>query len=97
METVGVLFHRDCLQNLAVVDLRRQRQLHQDAMDLRAAIEFGYLCQNRLLGRIRRKLVDFGLKSHFAASPDLVAHVNLRSRIVADENYGEAWRDARLL
>jgi len=62
-------------------------QLHQDAVDLRILIQFFDLRQHRLLRNDRGIRVHLGIQPDFAAGPDLVSHVDLRSGIVADQDH----------
>ena len=40
MESVNIFFRRDGEQRLFAVHLRRERHLHEDAVDFRAAVQF---------------------------------------------------------
>ena len=52
MEAVHVFVGRDRLDHLVRVDLRRQRQLHQDAVDARIRVEFGNARQHAAFGNV---------------------------------------------
>ena len=90
MEAVDVLFGLDRLDHLLGVDLRRQRQLHEDAVDLRIGIELADDVQELGLARRRRQRMVEGAHPRLEGVADLVADVDLARRVVADENDGEA-------
>jgi hypothetical protein len=76
------------------LDMRRQRQLHEDAVDVGVRVERANAIEQRLLIHVCAKLVNFGMQSDFVARTNLVAHVNLRSRVIASDDYGEPRCDA---
>ena len=81
---------------LLAVDLLGQRQLHQDAVDVRIGVELGDELEQHLLGRVLGKLVLERLHADLDGLRGLVAHVDLACRILADEHHGEPGREAVL-
>ena len=68
------------------VDMRRQRQLHQDAVDGRIDVQGIDQRQHLLLrGRTGQVVRDAG-DAGTLARPLLVAHIHRRGRIVADQD-----------
>src|SRR5882724_4802617 len=45
MKAIDVFIRRNCLQDFFRVDMRRERQLHQDAMNLVILVELVHQCQ----------------------------------------------------
>ncbi len=86
MESIDVLGRINRHQNLLRVHLRGQRQLHQDPVDVVAAVEIfdqgQQLCRGGRFGRSQLLAV----KADFLAGFDLAPHVNLRRRVVPDEH-----------
>jgi hypothetical protein len=67
-----------------------QRQLHQDAVDGRVGIQLGDLVEHHLLVDITVVNDLFGMHADGQAAIDLVLHVNLGSRVFADQNDHQA-------
>ncbi len=72
------------------VDLRRQRQLHEDAVHLRVGVEACHERQHLGLARRGRQRVIEGAHARLESLAPLVAHVDAARRMVADEHDGEA-------
>ena len=94
VKTVHILGRRDRLDDLLRVDVRRQRQLNQDAVNRRVIVQrldarqqFGFQHVGRVALQHRMQAVVF-------ASLDLVAHIHLAGRAVADQHHGQSRRDA---
>ena len=89
METVDVLRGIDEAQYLFGVDRGRQRELDEDAVDLRAAVvvvDLRHHLQGGGRSRQRRRLV---IQAQLLAGPGLAPNVDGRSGIVADEQHAE--------
>ncbi len=100
MEAVDVLQRIDGFGDAFLGDLLRQRQLHQDAVDRRILIERSDERDELGFRRRRRQVVRERAHPGRVGRSPLVAHVDLRSGVVADQHHGEpgwrmAGRDAR--
>ena len=87
---VHVLAGGDRFDHLRRVDVLRQRHLHEDAVDGRVRVQRGDAVQQRLLGEIGFVLFQHRVEAHVAARLDLVAHVDVAGRVVADDDHGQA-------
>ena len=97
MEGVDVLQRIDGLEHPRLVDLLRQRQLHQDAVDRRVAVQpvdQGRAARRSVVSAGGRWswLVDAGLLAGLL----LVAHVDLAGRILAHQHGRQTGRHAGL-
>ena len=63
-------------------------------MDRRVAVELFDAPDDRLFAGIGGKFVRLGMQADFAARLDLVAHVQARRRIIADDDDCQPRRDA---
>ena len=94
MKAVDVLGRIDGGDHLLRVDLRRQRELHQDAVHGRIGVEPADQREQLGLGRGRRQpMIE---RPHAAADGHLhlAADIDLARRIVADQHDREPGRDA---
>ena len=94
METVHVLVRINQRQHARFVQMLRQRQLHQNAMNGRVPVQ---LAHRVLQLRLRAALVepdDGGADARLDAGILLVAHVYLTGGILADKHHREVRRDA---
>ena len=96
MKAVDILGRRDGLDHLARVDLRRQRQLHQDAMHGRVLVQPLDQLQQLGFGRRRRQFVERRAHIGRGGLGGLAAHIDFARRIVADEHHGQPRLDAVL-
>ncbi|MCY1298164.1 hypothetical protein D9M70_476370 [compost metagenome] len=87
MESVDVLQRIDRLQHVGFIDMRRQRQLHEDAVHTAVGIEAADKCQQVSFDSVCRQLVFKGTDAAFLSTQHLVAHVDLARRILADQHY----------
>ena len=93
MKAIDVLRRIDRADHRVAVERRRQRQLHEDAVDGGIRVE---LCDERHqlgLRRGGRQLVIANVDVRLARRLRLAAHVDGRCRIVADEHDRERRRD----
>ena len=94
MEAVDVLVRRDRLEQPLGIDVLRQGQLDQDAVDVVARVQLGdqrqHLVSRNALGRRQHLAED----TQFPAGLYLAANVDLRCRHLADENDRETRNDA---
>ncbi|MPN34500.1 hypothetical protein SDC9_181994 [bioreactor metagenome] len=94
MEAIHVLGGRDGLDDLVVVNVLGQRQLHQDAVDARVVVQRFHAGQQFGLGHRRFVLFQHGMKARFLAGLYLVAHVDLRRLVVTHQNHRQTRRDS---
>jgi len=93
VEAVHVLGGVDGAQHLGGIDPVRQRQLHQDAMHRRVAVQAVHQRQQLRLGRVVRQAVLKGRHAGGRRLAVLVADIDGACRIVADQHHGEAGPD----
>jgi hypothetical protein len=86
MEAVDVLCGIDCAQHLVGIDLGRQRQLDEYAVDGIVTIECRYKLKKFCLGRIDWEAMLKGRHAGFQCLLRLRSNIDLACRIVADEN-----------
>ena len=72
------------------IDVRGQRKLDEDAVDLVAGVEGATSVEQFLGGDARGRRVHLAVDAELAAGFDLAADVNLRGGDFADEDDGEA-------
>ena len=97
MKRVDVLRRAHGQQHAVRIDLRRQRQLHQDAVDRLVLVQLGDQLE-QLVGRgARRQAVQLAFDADRLARLALVADVDFAGRIVAHEHRGQARHDAVVL
>ena len=97
MEAVDVLGRRDGLDHLARVDLRRQRQLHENAVNGRVLVQPLDQLQQLDLGGRCRQLEEQRAHIGGGGLGGLAAHIDFARRIVAHEGDCEPGLDAMLL
>jgi len=85
VEAVHVFFRRYSKKNFVGVDLRRQRQLHQDAIDFRTRIQGADQTQQFVGGYRRGQRNGFVVDAQFPGSFCLAANVDFGCGVVADE------------
>ena len=77
-----------------VVDVCGQRQLDQDAVDAGVVVQRLDTGQQFGLGHRGIVLLQHRMKARVLAGLDLVAHIDLGGRVVADQDHGQAGRGA---
>ncbi len=97
MKAVDVLARIDAIYHGVRVEVRRQRQLDQDAVNLRIAIQLLDQGNQFCLCRRRRQIVVARTKADMRTSAALVAHVDGRCRLVADQDNGKPGHGQPLL
>ena len=100
MKAVDVLARVDALGHSLRIDLLRQRQLDQDPVHRRVGIQLVDQRQQLVFRRVGRQVVRKRQHVRGFGEFALVAHVDLRGRVFADQHDGEpgprqARRDAR--
>jgi hypothetical protein len=86
MEPVHVLGGGDCLDDDTFVDVVRQRNLHEDAVDRLVRVELADQAQQLRLRRGVGQVVAHRHEPALLAGGALVSDVDLRGRVVADEH-----------
>ena len=74
--------------------MRGQRQLHQDAVNRRVVVQRLDARQQFGFGHIGGIALQHGMQAVVFAGLDLVAHIHLAGRAVADQHHGQAGCDA---
>lgn len=94
METVDIFRGIDGFEDALGIHLRRERELDEDAVDVVAPIQFFDEGDEigSLHARRRRKLKTF--QTELRARRDFALHVDVRCRIIASQNGGQARLDA---
>ena len=95
MESVYVFGRIDRQQDLLGVDVRGQRQLHQDAVDFVAAVQAGDEREQFFGSHAFGGRVLFAVEADFLGTLHLAAHVDLRRGVVPDQHHGEPGTHAR--
>ncbi len=92
MEAIDVLARVDAIDQHVRIDVRRQRQLHEDAVDLRIGVEF--VDQRGEFGLCRRcrQVVIARAETDVLAGTALVANVYSGSSIISDQHNGQPRR-----
>ena len=94
MQTIDVLVGGNALYHRQLRQLGRQGQLHEDAVDARIGIEPVDKREHGGGAAVGRECIFLGAYPDFVAGLDLVAHINLRRGIVADQHRRESGRHA---
>ncbi len=92
MRTIDVFFRRHAGRHAASVDVRRQRGLDKNAVDLRPLVQAAKDGEQIALRDAGGRSDFFAVNAQFAASFFFMADVDLGRRIVADEHHGETGR-----
>ncbi len=87
MEAVHILVRTDRVDHLPFVDLPRQRQLNQNAMHRRVAIQSLHQRQQLALGRISRQLVLERVHTRGHGLLALVQDIHRARRILTDQHH----------
>jgi hypothetical protein len=92
MKAIDVLVGADRLDDLRPVDVIWQWQLDEDAVDVVVGVELVDEVEKLRLARARGEVVRARDEADFLAGEALVAHVDARRVVVADEDDGEPGR-----
>jgi hypothetical protein len=95
MKAVDVLCGRNSGQHLHGIDVLRQRQLNENAVNGGIIVELLDNRQNIGLGCFGRQLVLPRIHADFDRLLRLVGHIDLGGRVFAHQNDGEARESAR--
>src|SRR6185312_7069627 len=96
LEAIHVLAGVDAVDQRVLVDVLRQRRLHQDAVDGRIGVELVDQREQFFLRRAARQVVVEGSEADLVAGLALVAHVHRRGGVVAHQHHSEARRGMAL-
>src|SRR5690606_18913286 len=88
MEAVYILVWTNALEQLRRIQMPRQRQLYEDAINKRIFIELVDQRQQLFLLGLGWQVMRRGFEADFLAVPALVRHIYLRGRIGTYENHG---------
>ena len=92
MEAVDVLFGGEGVDDLLFVDVARQRELDEDAVDARIPVEPVDDAEEFGFGDVAAISERLGVDAHFEGGFLLAAHVRGRGGVVAHEDDAEARR-----
>ena len=76
------------------VERGRERQLDQNAVDARVPVERLHPLEDFVFAGVRAQGVQFGIDARFLAGAHLVAHIEARRGIVADQHHRESGAQA---
>jgi len=96
VKAIHVLERADGLQHAVCVDMRRQWQLHEDAVDRAVAVEPAYKGQQVRLGGVGGQAMFQRVDAHFLGTQHLVAHIHLAGGICPHQHNGQARLHAAL-
>ena len=97
METIDIFVWIHRQQDLGFVDVWRQGQLHQNAVDLRIFVHLLDQRYQGLLSGIRRQTVVIRENADFAAGAFFRGHIGSRGRIVPNQNHTQTGDNAPVL
>ena len=97
MKSVDIFFRRHCLDDHSLINMPWQWQLHQNSIRLLVLIQIAnYFAQ--LFGRCRFRQINLpGTQSNFSTCTNLIANVNDRSVIIANQHGCQTRLDAALV
>ena len=93
-EAVDILSRIDRQGDPVFVDMRRQRQLHDETVDILVRIQFGDPAEQFFLARVRFHPHHGGVETDLVAIPDLVGDIGFAGAVVADEHRRQMRRAA---
>ena len=87
VEAIHVLDRVNRVDHRRLVDVRRQWQLHEDAVDRRIGIQLRKQVQHLRLAGILRQPVFQGANPDFLGPQQFIAHVDVAGRVIAHQQY----------
>mmetsp|Transcript_33026 Transcript_33026/g.84170 ORF Transcript_33026/g.84170 Transcript_33026/m.84170 type:complete len:312 (+) Transcript_33026:187-1122(+) len=96
-ESVGVLLNEDRLEHRCLVDVLRQRQLHEDPVHLRVRVQVAHTLEQLLLCDTLVERLVHRVEGHLRCGLLLHANVRRRVRSGTDKHHRQPRRDAVLL
>ncbi len=97
MQTIDVLFRQDRLDDRFGIQVFRQRQLNEDAVQRGVGVERLHQGSQLFLRRLLGQRVLDGGEATFLGHLALRGHVGVAGRIIADDHNGKTGLDAILL
>src|SRR5438105_3568085 len=94
VKTVDILRRIDRSHHPSSIDIARQRQLDEDAVDLIVTVELGDQFEDAGFAAISRQAVFEGGDPGLGAGARLAANIKLARRVVADQDRGKTGCDA---
>ncbi len=88
MKAVHILFHGNSVNNRLLLNMVRQRQLDQNAVNPVVPVQPVDQCQQLFLGCFGRQAVNLGIKAQLLAGFFLVADVSPGGRVLTQQDYG---------
>ncbi len=86
MQAIDILLRPDRLNDRIRIQMLRQRQLHENAVDGRIVVQRGHQGSQLFLRRLRRQRVLDGLEAALLGHLALGVHIGVAGRIVADDD-----------
>ena len=96
VKAVHVFAGRYGFNHFLRVNVRRQRQLHQDAVNAGVGVQGVYARQQVVFAHAGGVLLQHRVQASVRAGLDLVAYVNLRGLVVSHQYHRQPWGDALL-
>src|SRR2546430_7039925 len=93
VKTVDILRWIDRGHHPPSIDIARQRQLDEDAVDLVVAVELGHQFEDAGFAAISRQAVFERGDPGLGAGARLAANIKLARRVVADQDRGKTGRE----
>ena len=91
MEAVHILVGVDALDDRVFVQVARQRELDQDAVEPGVPVQLVDQAQEVGLGHVRGHVENLGEKAGFLTRPAFVPYIDAGSWIIAHEDGGQTW------
>src|SRR5215204_5230746 len=92
MKTVDIFVWRDRIENSFRMNMRRQWQLHEDAMHMFVLVELMYERQQLSFQYRRRKKMLEGFNPDIFAGFLFIAHIDVRRRVIAHQHHSQPGR-----
>ena len=94
MKTIHIFAGADSFYDFLRVDVRRQRQLHQNAVDAGVLVKRFHTGQQVGFAQGSVILFQHRMQSSVFTRFDFVAHIHLTGRVVTHQHNGQPWCDA---
>ena len=85
METVDILAVVDGLDDLLLIDMLGQRELHDEAIDIGVLVQFVNTGQKLLFGDVVLKADEGALEATGLTGQHLILHIRLRATVVTHQ------------
>ena len=97
VEAIDVLLQSDCVDNLLLVDMLWQRELHQDAIDRIIGIQSGNFGEQFGLAHTLGHRDKLAIEAALGTRLDFATNIGLRCGIFAHKNHNKRWHAAIFL